>query len=150
MKFYISGPMANYPEHNFLAFSFVKARLAEMGYESVSSHEVDATQNHEVNVVPGTSEYAYYLALALNMMVTSSCSAICLLPGWPQSSGATLELQVAIKLAWKVYFFDLETNSLIEMDWSAQDALDHAQAHRLATAYRYETITAPSTDGPIS
>ena len=96
IRWYISGPMAGYPEHNFPAFQHACDTLGRLGYRLTSPHMI----NHG-----DTTEWADFLRRDLRIM-TADCSGIILLPGWPESRGARLELQTALGLGWPVLYFD--------------------------------------------
>lgn len=93
--FYLSGPMAGYPEHNFPAFQQAQEWLTELGWFVFSPHTIDHGN---------TTEWADFLRRDLAIMV-EHCQGIVLLPGWPQSRGACLELSTALALDWPVYYF---------------------------------------------
>lgn len=108
--YYISGPMAGYPENNFPAFEFAETSLIEAGISVSSPHKVI---HHGLSGKP--EEWSEYLRGDLVEML-SECRGIILLNGWAQSKGAALELQVALALGWPVWFFDAKTLTLTNMN----------------------------------
>lgn len=97
--YYLSGPMAGYPELNFPAFEAAASMLRRRGLTIVSPNEL----------TPPTTdpkmEGLDFLAWDIHIM-TRDCNAIILLQGWPASKGARAELEVALILKWPVFFFD--------------------------------------------
>jgi hypothetical protein len=83
-RIYIAGPMTGLPEYNFPAFNAAAERLRGDGWHV----ENPAEHGH----VAG-AEWSDYLRWDLSRVVT--VAAVYLLPGWPQSKGATLEVTVA-------------------------------------------------------
>lgn len=90
---YVAGPMTGYDNYNYPAFHAAVADLRARGIDAVST----AHDANGVAVDPPTPEEAksweYYVRLALRMVLDSD--AIALLPGWEESTGALLEVEVA-------------------------------------------------------
>ena len=82
MKLYIAGPMTGYDDLNFPAFHQAKARLIEAGYEVVSPADRGG----------GEMSWAEYMKLDLKDML--DCDGIALLPGWEDSTGAGIEVDL--------------------------------------------------------
>lgn len=85
MSVYVAGPMTGIAEHNYPAFAAVAAELRGMDVEVVSPHELhdgDRSRSHE-----------YYMRRNLRAML--ECDELVLLPGWINSAGARLEVEVA-------------------------------------------------------
>ena len=93
---YISGPMTGYPDFNFPAFAAAAATFRGAGWTILSPHENFGGDQ--------TRDYLEYLRA--DMEAIRQAEAIILLPGWPSSNGARWELQIALGLKLKVYFFD--------------------------------------------
>jgi hypothetical protein len=98
--FYLSGPMAGYPEMNFPAFQKAAGELRDSGITIVSPHELKLPEG-----VVATGEGLEYLANDFAIM-SSRCSGIILLKGWPRSKGARAELEIALTLEWPVYYYN--------------------------------------------
>ena len=97
MTLYLAGPMSNLPAMNFPAFHSAAADLRALGHEVVNPAEI--------NTDPGA---AWLTCMRADIKQLVDCEAICLLPGWENSRGATLERQIAIGLGLQVYaLFDL-------------------------------------------
>lgn len=103
--YYLSGPMAGYPEHNFPAFEYAQRVLDSRGYQVISPHLVENDPD----------DWAGSLRKDLKIMM-SACQGLILLRGWPQSRGARLELQTAVALDWPVLYFDETTSQLLDMN----------------------------------
>lgn len=86
-KLYISGPMSNYPEHNYPAFFEAAETLRNLGYDVVNPAEL--------GVVDGW-KWADYLRRDLRVML--DCDGVATLDGWTKSKGARLEVDVAEEL----------------------------------------------------
>lgn len=100
MKLYISGPMTGIASFNFPAFECAAGVLREQGHDVLSAHEVDHGEK-----ITGGLPWTTYLRGDLRAMLVE-CDAIVLLHGWPKSRGARLELDVALALEMKVYYYD--------------------------------------------
>lgn len=96
MKLYVSGPMTGIKDHNFPAFRAASAQLAAAGY-SVEDPSVKG-------VIDGWT-WEQYLRHDLREMLT--CDGVAILPGWWNSRGALLEIDVAHKLSMPVNLFDV-------------------------------------------
>lgn len=92
MKVYISGPMTGYPGLNFGAFAQAEKDLTAEGHEVV---------NPARHGKPG-GEVSYEDLLRNSLRDVLDCEAICLLPSWELSRGATIEWQVAMALGMTV------------------------------------------------
>lgn len=93
MKVYIAGPMTGIPEYNFPAFFQAARAWQKRGWDVVNPAELDGEDT--------TQPWAYYLRRDLKVLV--DCHAIAVLPGWENSKGASLEVEVAERLNMPVY-----------------------------------------------
>ena len=91
MKLYLAGPMSGYPELNFPAFHAEAARLRALGFEIINPAEINAGPS---------AGWVDCMRADIRELVT--CDAICLLPGWMRSRGATLENTIAEQLGMTV------------------------------------------------
>lgn len=98
MTYYLNGPMSGLPEYNFPAFAAAARFLRVRGLTIVSPHEKGSEADTGRSYVSYLKEDAVLLA---------ACDAIILLPGWPTSTGARMELELA--LTWKFPVFYLYT-----------------------------------------
>ena len=97
---YIAGPMRGLPEYNYPAFN----RAANL----FRRYQWDVVNPVEVNHGPGdTGSYTpeHYVRNDLREMI--NCTAIALLPGWENSTGARCEVSVAVTLGMR--FFNAST-----------------------------------------
>jgi len=94
-RIYVAGPMTGLPEYNFPAFNAAADRLRAEGWQV----ENPAEHGH----VEG-ADWADYLRWDISRITT--CGAIYLLPGWPSSKGANLEVHIAGVLGLQVILAD--------------------------------------------
>lgn len=92
-RIYIAGPMTGLPDFNYPAFHAEAARLRALGWH---------VENPAENVAPPCGSWAGYMRLAIAQLVT--CDAICLLPGWSASRGASIEHGLAVHLGLAVVY----------------------------------------------
>jgi hypothetical protein len=114
MRFYISGPMTGYEQHNFPAFTEAARALRAVGHDVLPAHEITHEGDEQS---AGTLEWSAYLRHDL-IELCKQCDAIILLRGWSTSKGAQLELAVALGLGMRVYFWDPQCG-LIDMNRTA-------------------------------
>ncbi|MDA8522023.1 DUF4406 domain-containing protein [Acidovorax sp. NCPPB 4044] len=88
---YVAGPMTGLPEYNFPAFNAAAAKLRSEGWHV----ENPAEHGH----VEGAG-WADYLRWDISRVAT--CGAVYLLPGWPASKGACLEVHIAKTLGLRL------------------------------------------------
>lgn len=100
MRIYLAGPMSGYPAHNFPAFAAAAAALRARGFDVLSAHEIlhDGLRGDQAQL-----PHVRYLRDDLKQLL--ECDAVVLLPGWPTSTGARLELQVALGLQMPIYLY---------------------------------------------
>lgn len=91
MKYYLAGPMAGHPEHNWPYFKKITAYLRVRGYDIACPTESG-----------GKEELGYVTSLKLSLIHLLQCDAIIMLPGWSSSRGATLELLLAVLLDYRI------------------------------------------------
>jgi hypothetical protein len=94
MTIYISGPMTGYPEFNYPAFQNSAEKLREIGYTVISPHEIE---------VPEKTWEAFMRA---DIKALMECHKVVTLPGWENSRGARIEVNLAKDLGMKVVEFD--------------------------------------------
>jgi Domain of unknown function (DUF4406) len=98
MKVYIAGPMTGYPKWNFPAFFEAEAQLEALGYEVINPAHNDGATVQEALESAGPVEspnnlWSDYMKRDLPHVL--NVDMICLLPGWQNSKGASLEVTVA-------------------------------------------------------
>jgi len=86
-RIYIAGPMTGYEDYNYPLFNLTAADLRKQGYEVINPAE---------NGLPPDAEWQEHMRVDIANMVT--CDAVYRLPGWLQSKGARIEVNLAIEL----------------------------------------------------
>lgn len=100
MRYYLSGPMSGLPDNNFPAFAQACEWLRARGFTIVSPHEKGSERD------TGRSYLSY---LKEDTVLLAACDALILLGGWTNSTGARMELELA--LTWKFPIFYLSWHS---------------------------------------
>lgn len=95
-KIYIAGPMTGMENKNIHAFNEMAVLLFNLGYEPVNPARHDN---------PRITSWATYMKLGLIDML--QCEGVLVLPGWENSEGACMEVEIATKLGIPV-FYDVE------------------------------------------
>lgn len=105
-KIYVAGPMTGYPEWNFPAFFEAEKQLIKLGYEVLNPAHSDGTTLELALESAGIPErpnhtWAWYMRRDLPHVL--DCDALCVLPGWQESKGASLEVHVANAIGIPIY-----------------------------------------------
>lgn len=106
MKIYIAGPMSGHEDWNFPAFFEAEEKLKELGYETLNPATNDgaslevAIQN-AISARDSGATWSSYMRRDLSNLCLSD--AVCVLPNWKSSKGASLEVQVAQALGIPIY-----------------------------------------------
>jgi len=106
LKIYIAGPMTGIEDFNFPLFFETEEKLKELGYETLNPAKNDgadvktATQNAISASLSGAT-WSSYMRRDLSNLCLSD--AVCVLPNWKSSKGASLEVQVAEALGMPIY-----------------------------------------------
>lgn len=106
MRLYVSGPITGLADLNKPAFEEATEKLRAAGHVVLNPHVVCTLLEQHDCLQPCTPSemllpWADYLRADLVAMLQSA-DALAMLPGWPDSRGATLEFQVATSLGWEV------------------------------------------------
>lgn len=124
-KVYVAGPMAGFPDKNKAAFQFARDMLENLhGLPEANisnpwevppyDHEGDECPNGqrkvELHGYPDKHAAGCYYRTDLFEML--QCQAVVLLPGWENSVGARLEMQVATACGLKLVFMDMKTGEV--------------------------------------
>ena len=114
MKIYIAGPMTGYDQWNFPAFFKLEESLLKLGYRVVNPAHNDGPTLELALESAGEPErpnnsWNWYMKRDLPHLL--ECDAICVLPNWQKSKGASLEVQVANAIGVPVYV--LENDKLV-------------------------------------
>lgn len=98
LEYYLAGPMSGYPQYNYGEFEAACRMLRANKITVHSPHEIV----YPASKVLGDRPYQEYIDGGMKLL--RRCSGIILLPGWPQSTGALLELSEATQMNFPVYF----------------------------------------------
>lgn len=91
-KVYIAGPMTGLPDLNFRAFFDAEAELLRAGYEPLN---------------PARNECTGWLpCMRAALRQIAECDGLALLPGWQNSTGATIERNLVLSLDLPVRTID--------------------------------------------
>ncbi len=108
ITYYLSGPMSGLPDFNFPAFRDACKQLRACGFTVVSPHEKDSEGDT-------TRPWTAYLREDISLL-TDKCYGFILLPGWPSSTGAKLELSIALALQMPIYFYRAMGTAFVLVD----------------------------------
>ena len=144
MKIYIAGPMSGVQDWNFPAFFEAERQLLELGHEVINpAHNDGATYEEALaSANAGKHSWNWYMRRDLTNLIT--CDAVCLLPDWKSSKGASLEVNVAKSLDMPLYILrDGVLTPRVEIlglsGW-ARNGKDTVADH-LISKYGYERIS---------
>lgn len=106
MKIYIAGPMTGLPNWNFPAFFEAEAQIVALGHEAVNPAHNDGATVQEALESAGSPEapnnpWRWYMRRDLPHVL--EVDALCVLPGWQKSKGASLEVHVAKAIGLPIY-----------------------------------------------
>ncbi|SEI17012.1 DUF4406 domain-containing protein [Pseudomonas asplenii] len=90
-RVYLCGPMTGLPDCNYPAFHAEAARLRDLGHH---------VENPAENPKPVRDKWELYMRMSIPQMLT--CDTVATLPGWEQSKGARLEVEIATQLGLRV------------------------------------------------
>lgn len=91
LTYYLAGPMSGYPRYNYDQFDLACMVFRKANMKINSPHEIE----YPASQVLGDLPYQVYIDGGLELL--DHCQGIILLPGWPQSTGARLELTRALE-----------------------------------------------------
>jgi nucleoside 2-deoxyribosyltransferase len=112
---YISGPMTGYEDLNFPAFNNAARALRLIGYTVINPAEF------QTDTSGMDQDAAWCMYMRQDIKALMDCDAIVMLPEWPDSKGAVIERDLAIKLGMPVL-------TLAEAIITAPAAVQNAQA----------------------
>src|SRR5688500_12091226 len=96
---YLSGPMTGYENYNYAAFERACNRLRPMGLKIVSPHEL------QVPIDPMLPDELWEYMIAKCKKEMKKCNSIIMLQGWPESSGAWVEINIARERKFPMFFY---------------------------------------------
>lgn len=94
-RLYIAGPMSGLPDFNYPAFFKAAERLRAAGY---------AVENPAENKPEGDASWLAFMRMSLVQI--SRVDGLALLPGWQDSRGASLEVNIAEALGLTLWSVD--------------------------------------------
>lgn len=95
MRLYLAGPIAGCPDWNRPVFAHAAARLRVAGYDVVNPTEL-------IDDPALPSEHH----MRRDIKALMDCDAVAVLPGWNDSRGARLEVDIALALGMRVLRVD--------------------------------------------
>ncbi len=100
MKVYISGSIANDPNHE-TKFAAASTILSNQGHNPVNPVDIGRSLKETMGREPTRYEY-----MRADIKAMMDCDAICMLPGWVESWGAKIELWIAHNLHFENVYID--------------------------------------------
>ena len=143
-KAYLAGPMRGLADFNFPAFHAATHDLRSRGLEvwSPAEREEDLGFNPTRDIAKPLRDY-----MMVDLPALLDCDMVYVLPGWRDSQGATLEVQVAE--ACEIPVLDYETGEVVFL--AQQDEVAYVpteEGRRLVEAMRgEERVVDPETGG---
>lgn len=98
-RLYIAGPMRGIPQYNFPVFDAARDKAIALGWDAVSPADLDRANGFDVNgfdVNKPVPEQLLREMIGRDVQEILRCDAIALLPGWQNSSGARVEICLAL------------------------------------------------------
>lgn len=96
MRVYIAGPMTGIKNWNAEAFECAYWDLRSVGHQPINPMHLHG----ETDETRGSKPRAEYMRV--DILALMQCEGICLLPGWQDSTGASLEAEIANQLGLQV------------------------------------------------
>jgi hypothetical protein len=110
-RLYLSGPMQGIENWNHPAFHAAAKQLRDVGYEVLNPAEY------------GSGVLVWEDCMRRDLIDLLTCDSVAVLPGWENSRGATLETDVAIRLAMGSF----EVEWWYQMRFTLTELLDNAK-----------------------
>ena len=135
-KIYISGPITGMPDGNAKAFDEAEGFLTSLGHKAINPRYLNQ---------PGES---WHDCMKRDLSVMLACDELAVLPGWENSKGAALEVEIAHRLLMPVR--EVYSGSTIlppdERSTKATSVASEtilAEAHRIVTGHRQDSYNHP-------
>lgn len=94
-RIYIAGPMTGYPRYNYPAFDEAERHLRELGWRVFNPAALSREAGFDETKDTPTKEFME-LAIRMDLDCVLKADALCVLPGWKESRGATAEAALAV------------------------------------------------------
>ena len=101
-KLYVAGPISGLPDLNRMTFRNCTKRLRDLGYLVVNPHEICFDLNADL--------WTQCMRRCISKLM--ECDLIILLPGWQNSKGANMEVNLARQLGMMA----IEVEDFIKLD----------------------------------
>lgn len=101
-RLYISGPMSGQTDHNLPAFFAAADTVRSLGYLVENPGDNDGATLEAALGNAGTTGRTWSDYLRVDLARLAKCDGVVVLPGWQQSRGATLEVDVATRLGMPI------------------------------------------------
>lgn len=104
--FYLAGPMRGYPDHNYPAFFDAAERIRSRGFpvlnpaENCGPNAERAAAAADAKIKWGATFGDFFRP---DLMMLADTDALCMLPGWRESQGASLEYRIAREMGLPVF-----------------------------------------------
>ena len=104
---YIAGPMTGVPDWNLPAFFELESELLDAGFEVFNPASWDGrTVTTALNFLNTTGPRSHKWYMERDLPYVTKADAVCVLPGWRKSKGASVEVAVARGLGIPVLRWD--------------------------------------------
>lgn len=115
-RWYLAGPMRNYPLFNFPAFLSVEAVLKNRGFkiESPAQHDLANGFDPSKTLEQQVDTFKVEDALGWDFQMIPQCHGIILMNGWEKSTGAKAERLIASMTKKEILRIDEQTMELRE------------------------------------
>lgn len=102
---YLAGPMTGLPEFNQHAFRVCAQTLRASGWTVLSPLEMDNEEGIDLDGTEGNETFDFRSAMSRDLKAVCEVDAVIVMPGWEQSTGARLEVYVALAVDTPVYTY---------------------------------------------
>lgn len=109
LKIYLAGPMTGLPQYNYPAFNVAAALLRKMSFTVINPAEL---------AIDPDAPWHEHMRRDIAALV--QCDAICMLPGWENSTGARLEHQIAKTLGFTIIYSHMADNQTLFHETAAK------------------------------
>lgn len=107
MKIYLAGPMTGIEDWNFPAFFKLEEDILKFAPETlvINPAHNDGPTYEEALESANSKRYSWDWYMRRDLKHVLEADALCVLPGWQNSKGASLEVHVANSLGLPIYVF---------------------------------------------